>query len=55
MKYTFYQKLSQTKFVDFMDTNNFAFLLSFCISHIMVKKLNFRFKFIDIFVLNNFV
>ena len=36
----FYQKLSQTKFVDLIETNNFANLRIFRISHIIVKKLN---------------
>ena len=27
------------------DTNNFAFLLFFCISHTMVEKLNFDFEY----------
>ena len=39
-KYTFYQKLCQTKFVDLIEVNNFEFLRFFRISHIIVKKLN---------------
>ena len=34
----FYQKLCQTKFVDLIETNNFAFLRFVRLSHIMVKK-----------------
>ena len=30
----------QKKIVDFIQTNDFAFLRFFCISHILVKKLN---------------
>ena len=40
-KYTLYQKLCQTKFVDFIEVNNFAFLSFFRISYIMVRNLNF--------------
>ena len=37
----FYQKLCKTKFVDLIETNHFANLRFFRISHIIVKKLNF--------------
>ena len=40
----FYQKLCETKFADIIETNNFAHLRFFRISHIIVKKLNFRFS-----------
>ena len=43
-KYTFCQKLCQKKFVDLIETNNFANLCFFRISHILVKKLNFGFS-----------
>ena len=36
----FYKKLCQKKFVDLIETNNFAFLRCFRILHIIVKKLN---------------
>ena len=41
-----YQKLCGTKFVDLFETNNFVFLRFFRISHIIVKKLNFRFSIV---------
>ena len=41
----FFQKLYETKFVDLFETDNFAFLRFFRISHIIVKKLNFGFDF----------
>ena len=34
----FYQKLCETKIVDFFETNNFAILRFFRILHILVKK-----------------
>ena len=35
----FYQKLCETKIVDLFQTNNFAFLRLFLISHIIVKNI----------------
>ena len=43
-KYTFHHKLSQTKFVNLIKTNNVANLCFFRILHIIVKKLNFGFS-----------
>ena len=43
-KYTFYQKLCQTTFIDLIETNNFANLRFFYISHIIVNKWNFGFS-----------
>ena len=37
----FHQKLYETKIADLFETNNFAFLRFFCISHIIVKKIEF--------------
>ena len=37
-KYTFYQNLCETKFVDFTEKSKFAFLCFFPTSHIIVKK-----------------
>ena len=45
-KNTFYQKLYQTKFVDLIETNNYANLRFFRISHIIVKKCIFRFSIV---------
>ena len=45
-KYTFSQKLCQTKFVDLTETKNFAILRLFRISHIIVKKLNVEFSIV---------
>ena len=42
-KYTSYQKLCQIKFVDLIEAKSFVFLRFYRISHILVKKLNFRF------------
>ena len=41
-KYTFYQKLCETKFVDLIQNNKFEFLRFFRISHIIDKKIEFR-------------
>ena len=38
--YTFFQKLCQTKFVDLIETYNFANLRFFRVSYISVKKFN---------------
>ena len=40
-KKTFDQKLCQTKFLDLIRMNNFAFLRFFRILHIIVKKIEF--------------
>ena len=37
----FYQKLCETTFVDLIETNKFAFLRFFRISHIIVKNVEF--------------
>ena len=42
----FHQKLCWTNFVDLIETNNFAKLRFFRISHIIIKKLNFRFSIV---------
>ena len=41
-KYTFCQEECQTKFVDLIEANNFAFMRFFLVPHIMVKEINFR-------------
>ena len=43
-KYTFYQKVYQTKFLDLIKAKNFLFLRFLGISHIVVKKLNHKFS-----------
>ena len=45
-KYTFHQKLCQTKSVDFIEANNFAFLCILRISNIMVEKWAFMLSMI---------
>ena len=47
-KYMFYQKLGQTKFVDLIETNNFANLSFFRISQIIVKALPFFLNFFQL-------
>ena len=44
----FNQKLCQKEFVDLIETNNFANLRFFRISHIIVKKLSFGFSIVFI-------
>ena len=49
----FFHKLCQTKLVDHFGTKNFKFLCFFRISHIIVKKVNF--KFVGLYAENNIV
>ena len=46
-KYTFYQKLFQTKFVELIEAINCALLRFFPISHILVKNLNTRLSIVS--------
>ena len=43
-KYTIYQKLCETTFIDFIRVNNFAFLRFIRILYIVVKNMNFWFS-----------